>query len=51
MNAPATPAQLQALTARLEACRWDLSTLTPSERATLIAAGALKGRSESKRSK
>lgn len=44
MNPPSTPAELQALAARLAASRWDLSTLTPSERALLIAAGALKGR-------
>ena len=51
MNTPATPAQLQALTARLDARRWDLSTLTASERAALIATGALKARSESKGNK
>lgn len=33
-------AQLQAIRARLEACRWDLSTLSPAERAALIRHGA-----------
>jgi len=33
-------AQIEALRARLEACRWDLSTLSPAERAALIRHGA-----------